>query len=134
LNRGRSQGNPEAIPAEFSKTAFGCSLPTFTAAELMASELPPVIWAVPEIVPEGVTILAGKPKIGKGWFVLGLCVATATGGVALGTVRVDRGPCLYLALEDNRRRLQKRLDKLLAGGSAPEGLHIALTLMLTITR
>jgi hypothetical protein len=92
----------------------------------MALELPPVKFAVDGIAPEGVSILAGKPKIGKGWLVLGLCVAIATGGVALGSVRVERGEALYMALEDNRRRLQKRHDKILAGGSAPEGLHIAL--------
>jgi len=99
---------------------------TFTAADLMALEIPEVQWAVPGLVPEGVTLLAGKPKLGKSWLTLGLGVATATGGVALGTRRVEQGECLYLALEDNRRRLQKRLDKLLAGGLAPEGLHIAL--------
>jgi hypothetical protein len=99
---------------------------TFTAADLMALELPEVRWAVPDIVPEGVTLLAGKPKLGKSWLTLALGVASATGGVALGTKRVEQGECLYLALEDNRRRLQKRLSKLLAGGDAPEGLHIAL--------
>jgi len=99
---------------------------TFTAAELMSEELPPVRWAVPGILPEGVSFLAGKPKMGKSWMSYGLCVAVATGGVALGTKRVERGETLYLALEDNKRRLQRRLDKLLAGGSVPEGLHMAL--------
>ena len=37
----------------------------FTAAELMSEELPPVRWVVPDILPEGVTFLAGKPKMGK---------------------------------------------------------------------
>lgn len=100
---------------------------TFTAADLMALELPPVQWAVPGVVPEGVTILAGKPKLGKSWLTLGLGVAIAAGGVALGKKRVERGECLYLALEDNRRRLQKRLDKLLQGDSPSEALHIALS-------
>ena len=99
---------------------------TFTAANLMALELPEARWAVPGIVPEGVTLLVGKPKLGKSWLTLGLGVATATGGVAVGTKRVEQGECLYLALEDNRRRLQKRLTKLLSGSPAPEGLHIAL--------
>ena len=70
---------------------------TFTAADLMALEIPEVRWAVPGIVPEGVTLLAGKPKLGKSWLTLGLGIATATGGVALGTRRVERGECLYLA-------------------------------------
>ena len=93
----------------------------------MALELPPVQWSVPGIVPEDVTILAGNPKLGESWLTLGrLGIATATGSIALGKKRVEQGECLYLALEDNRCRLQKRLDKLLAGDSAPEMLHIAL--------
>jgi hypothetical protein len=97
----------------------------FSAADLMAEEMPEVRWAVPDILPEGVTLLAGKPKLGKSWMALGLAIATATGGVALGTKRVEKGEVLYLALEDNKRRLQNRIRKLLAGRTAPAGLHIA---------
>src|SRR5262245_60223686 len=38
------------------------SVETFTAAQLAAMELPLPRWAVYEVVPEGLTILAGKPK------------------------------------------------------------------------
>jgi hypothetical protein len=69
----------------------------FTAAELMAEELPPVRWVVPDILPEGVTFLAGKPKMGKSWLCLGLDVAVAIGGVALGTKHVEQGEVLYLS-------------------------------------
>jgi hypothetical protein len=99
---------------------------TITAADLMAEELPEVRWIVPNILPEGVTFLAGKPKLGKSWMVLGLSLAVATGGVALGTNAVERGEVLHLALEDNHRRLQKRLGLLLAGSGAPDGLHLNL--------
>ncbi len=44
-----------------------------------------------------------------------MCEAVAVGGVAFGTTRVERGASLYLALEDNRRRLRKRLQKVLDG-------------------
>ena len=98
---------------------------TFTAAGLMVLELPPLQWVVPDLLPEGVTVLGGKPKMGKSWLALGLGIAVASGGVALGTKPVQRGEVLYLALEDNPRRLQKRLGKLLDGGGAPPGLHIA---------
>ena len=76
-------------------------------------DFPEPRWIVPGIVPEGTTILAGKPKMGKSWLALGTSVAVAAGGVALGTKRVERGAVLYLALEDNPRRLQSRLKKLL---------------------
>ena len=98
---------------------------TFTAADLMREELPPVRWGVPGILPEGLSLLAGKPKLGKSWLALGLAVAKASGGLALGKIPVDRGEVLYLALEDNRRRLQGRLRKVLNGEPAPGGLHIA---------
>jgi DNA-binding transcriptional ArsR family regulator len=70
--------------------------------------------------------LAGKPKLGKSWLALGLCVAVASGGVAFGTVRVEKGAALYLALEDNERRLQFRLAKLLARAEVPDGLHYSI--------
>ncbi len=103
----------------------GGLLPTFTAADLMATTFPSLWWAIPGVLPEGVILLAGKPKLGKSWLVLALCLAIALGGVALGTVRVEQGTCLYLALEDNRRRLQRRLEKLLIGGEPPADLHMA---------
>jgi DNA-binding transcriptional ArsR family regulator len=97
-----------------------------SAAELMAREIPPVRWIVPGIVPEGVALLAGKPKLGKSWLALGLCVAVASGGVAFGTVHVEKGAALYLALEDNERRRQFRLAKILAGAEVPDGLHYSI--------
>lgn len=96
-----------------------------TAAQIMARELPPVRWVVPDILPEDVTVLGGRPKFGKSWMVLGFGVAVATGGVALGTRQVEQGEVLYLALEDNERRIHNRLDKLLAGRCAPPNLHIS---------
>ena len=64
---------------------------TFTAAELTSWELPEARWAVPGILPEGVSLLVGKPKLGKSWLALGLCVATASGGAALGKIHVEQG-------------------------------------------
>ena len=97
---------------------------TLTAAELLDLELPPIRWSVTGLLPEGVTLLAGKPKLGKSWMALGIAIAISTGGVALGTRPVEMGEVLYMALEDNHRRLRKRLEKLLTG-ETPERLHIA---------
>jgi hypothetical protein len=94
------------------------------ATELMNKDLPPVKWAVSRVLPEGVTILAGKPKMGKSWLALGLCVSVAAGGYALGKIRAERGGALYLGLEDQERRLQRRLKKILAGNAAPKGLEV----------
>lgn len=95
-----------------------------TAADLESMEFKPVAWAVPDILPEGLTLLAGKPKMGKSWLALGICLAVASGGVALGTRRVEAGEVLYLALEDNPRRLQRRLQAM-GAEPYPERLHLA---------
>jgi hypothetical protein len=59
----------------------------FTAASLLAERFPEPRWAIPAIVPEGATILAGKPKKGKSFLALAFAVAVATGGYALGSGR-----------------------------------------------
>jgi RecA-family ATPase len=60
-------------------------------------------------VDEGVTLLAGAPKLGKSWLMLNVAVAVASGGKAFGSIDVEQGAVLYLAVDDNGRRLQKRL-------------------------
>jgi hypothetical protein len=96
-----------------------------SAADLMRLELPEAKWAVRGVLPEGVTILAGKPKIGKSWLGLGLGIAVGAGGRALGQIAVEAGDALYMGLEDNTRRLQKRMGKMLAGREeAPRRLEV----------
>jgi hypothetical protein len=84
----------------------------YSAAELRTMTFPPVQWIVPALIPEGLTLLAGKPKIGKSWLALDLCLAIAGGTTVMGGIRAAEGDVLYCALEDNNRRLQKRCDKL----------------------
>jgi hypothetical protein len=86
-----------------------------TAHDLQKTKFDPLKYIIPGLLPEGLAILAGRPKIGKSWLVLTLALAVATPTVALG--RSDAGPCipgdvLYLGLEDGKRRLQRRMRKL----------------------
>ncbi|HEV3341597.1 MAG TPA: AAA family ATPase [Pirellulales bacterium] len=96
-----------------------------TAAELMRREYPRQKWVVPGVLIEGLSLLAGKPKFGKSWLTLSLAIGVATGGKALGKIDVTAGDVLYLALDDDDRRLQKRLGILLGGEAAPERLYRA---------
>ena len=99
----------------------------FSLQELLSWELPPVRWAIPDILPEGLTLLAGKPKLGKSWLALSAALSIAAGGVALGTQPVAKGDVLYLALEDNARRLQSRARQILASMTEiPSGIEFAL--------
>jgi DNA-binding CsgD family transcriptional regulator len=99
----------------------------FSAAELVQSNFPDPNWFVEGILPEGLTILGGPPKTGKSWLCLGLAVAVGSGGVALGKIPVDKKAVIYLALEDNPRRLKSRLVSVLQGSPAPENLHFYTT-------
>jgi hypothetical protein len=78
--------------------------------DLQSEALPDMKWAIPDIVPEGVTLLCGKPKLGKSWLLLSLLISVASGGVALGNVAVEQGEVLYISLEDKQKRLQKRTN------------------------
>jgi hypothetical protein len=73
----------------------------------------PIKYVVPGIIVEGLTILAGKPKIGKSWMMYHAAIAVARGGFTLGDIHCQEGDVLYCALEDNERRLQSRATKLL---------------------
>jgi hypothetical protein len=94
----------------------------FTAAELQKMVFPPIRWIVPDVLPEGLTILAGKPKMGKSWLALDIALAVAAGVNVLGR-QCAPGPVLYLALEDNQRRLQRRLQRLQPGFDWPAALE-----------
>ncbi len=98
---------------------------SWTAADLMAMTFPEPRWAVPGIIAEGVSLLAGAPKVGKSWLSLALGISIAEGGKALEAIPVEGGPVLYLALEDTPRRLQDRMGKLLGGRPAPKALTLA---------
>lgn len=77
---------------------------------LRQTVLPPLKWAIDGFLPAGLTILAGSPKVGKSILALHIALAVATGGCALGKIFVQQGDVLYLALEDNKRRIQERIN------------------------
>lgn len=97
-----------------------------SAADLLAMCFPEIKWVVPGYLTEGLTLLAGAPKIGKSWLALGIALAVASGGRAFEEVECEAGAVLYLALEDNFRRLQSRL-RLMGVTLGPAGLHFETT-------
>lgn len=77
--------------------------------ELLEKDFPEPKFVVEDILPEGFSIIVGLPKIGKSWLALNIGLAVASGGIALGNKRCQKMGVLYLALEDNERRLQSRV-------------------------
>lgn len=100
----------------------------FSDIDLMNGELAEPVFIVPGLIPEGLTVLSGRPKMGKTSFGMNIADAVARGGYALGTIKCPQHEVLFLALEDNRRRLQKRRRMMLAAQQlqAAPGLHYYL--------
>lgn len=94
-----------------------------SAVALMEKEFPEPRWAIPGILPEGLSILGGKPKKGKSLFAANIGLAIASGGLALGKIPVEKGTVMYLDLEDTERVLQDRMDIMLQGRTPPEKLY-----------
>ena len=98
-------------------------LETMTAEQLQSAPYSPVPFLVDELLPEGLHILAGAPKIGKSWLALWLCLCVSR-GQPLWNFTVTQGEVLYLSLEDSYRRIQSRLFDLTE--DAPPTLHFAI--------
>ncbi len=97
-----------------------------SAAELQIRKYPETVSYIDDLIHEGLTMLGGKPKIGKSLWVLDAGVAIASGGVAFGNRErnVTQSPTLIVTLEDGEKRLQNRLGKLLPPDETwPENLR-----------
>ena len=98
-------------------------LETITAEDLQNRTYEPTHFLVDELIPEGLHILAGAPKIGKSWLALWLCLCVSQ-GQPLWNFATTQGEALYLSLEDSYRRIQSRLFDLT--DDAPQTLHFAI--------
>jgi hypothetical protein len=93
-----------------------------TLSELKHRVFKEPVWIVPTVIPEGATLLAGKPKIGKSFLSLDIALAVACGGTVLGQTTVEQA-VLYLSLEDGEKRLQRRVDALVESSDWPDNLY-----------
>ena len=98
-------------------------LETITAEDLQNRTYEPAHFLVDELIPEGLHILAGAPKIGKSWLALWLCLCVSQ-GQPLWNFATTQGEALYLSLEDSFQRIQTRLFDLTE--DAPPTLHFAI--------
>jgi len=102
---------PQMAPHANDRAASAISIRTATS--LRTKIFAPIKYIVPDYIAEGATILAGRPKLGKSWLMLSVGIAVSRAGKCLGDTKCDEGDVLYLALEDNERRLQSRITKLI---------------------
>ena len=98
-------------------------LQTIDAETLQSTAYEPVSFVVDDLLPQGLHLLAGAPKIGKSWLALWLCLCAAQ-GKPLWTFATRPCEVLYLCLEDSFQRIQSRLFDLTE--DAPPTLHFAV--------
>lgn len=111
---GRSSTTPPTIRVLDSRSA----------SDLEAKSLPPLNWVIEGFLPEGLCVLAGKPKVGKSWLALSICAAVANGTPLFDHMPSRPGLAFYMALEDGERRVKNRL-KMIEGGFS-SNLHYAI--------
>jgi len=93
---------------------------------IRSMEHKPLQYAINSILPHGLFILAGSPKVGKSWLVLDICIAIATGGDIWG-YRANQCGVLYYALEDNWRRINDRVNLLDTENTDMSGFRVKLS-------
>lgn len=92
------------------------ALSVIDGASLLALDVEPPRFIVARLIPAGLHLLAGSPKIGKSWLALWLCHQVSNGGKVW---EFDTQKCgaLYISLEDTLDRLHLRLSRITESGS-----------------
>lgn len=109
------KGNLQAInKAENSEGISGNMVGNLDAKsleEILDTPFPPQIPLIEDFLYTGTYLFAGAPKLGKSFFMaqIGFHIST---GQPIWNHAVHKGTVLYLALEDNFARIQKRLSKM----------------------
>ena len=110
---------------EFFKKIDPSYMETVTMQELyqdIYSKKPPVIEG---LLYQGTYLFVGSPKIGKSFFMAQLAYHVST-GTPLWDYPVKKGTVLYLALEDDYRRLQERMYRMF-GTDSTENLYFSVS-------
>ena len=102
---------PEDSKYEKIKSFIDFDETSIDMVKLRTEDIPEMQYAVRPILPEGLILWAGRPKGNKSWKALDFvyCVQNRLDFLGHKTIQ---GDCLYLSLEDNKRRLKSRQEKL----------------------
>ena len=96
-----------------------------SATDLLAEPIAPPLSIVEDLMHEGMLLFGGKSKRGKSWLMLDLALAVATGGRVWRHFPVaEPQPVLYLALEDGKARIQRRVRAIQPDIEAADHLHL----------
>jgi hypothetical protein len=96
------------LPITLTEAETPRLVPAATDAILAAAGRP-LGWAVPSHVGEGLTVIAGRQKIGKTWLAMHFAICVASGGKAFGQIRCEAGDVLYVDFENGPRPIAERI-------------------------
>ena len=97
---------------------------TIGAAELLEMDIPPMRWVADKVLPVGVIHFAGKEKLFKSFFALGMCLAFSGGQPYLDFQPVGDFESLYIDLESTERRPRDRIRSMEEAIQATDKCHI----------
>ena len=87
-------------------------LETISAEEFSKIEYPPIKFLVQDILPEGLSILGGSPKIGKTFFALNLALSIANGDTTLGSLQTEKTGVAYFAVDEKDQYVQDKFNNI----------------------
>jgi hypothetical protein len=92
-------------------------LRTVSGLTLMKTDYPPPVFRFDGLLHNGVTMLNGRPKVGKSWLALQLAVDAAMGRNGFGRFPVTSAcSVLYVGLEESEGRTSNRLKRFIDVG------------------
>ncbi len=83
-----------------------------SSKELSDMQLKEPTWFIDEIMPEGITLVVAKPKVGKSALILYLMIQIALQNKVWGSFETHPSKILYLPYDDPMRRLKYRLHRI----------------------
>jgi len=108
--RRKGYNHSSEVEVDFDNILDGYSI--LSIDELTRKEFAPIKWLIEPLLPcPSLTMLAGPPKVGKSWLCLFLALEVANHGHEV----------LYIANEDNERRLKSRVIDV--NPFPPNGIH-----------
>lgn len=114
----------EEMQREMCRMLDPSYLPTVSMNELLDTVYQSKLPIIDGLLYPGTHLFVGAPKTGKSFFMVQLAYHVST-GLSLWDYPVRKGTVLYLALEDDYKRLQERLFRMF-GTDGTENLHFSI--------
>ena len=122
--RQQEQNSPACAEVKGERATF--KIKKMSAKELYSTPMTAPTWAIDQMIPQGLSVIASPPKTGKSYFVLQSAFAVARGEKFLG-YRTTKGRVLLISLEDTFNRLQKRIAQVCPDTSKiPDSLDLTV--------